>query len=68
MPRASMKTPAILATLLLLALAVTLVSREPQTDPRLKHVLHMADAVIVLAIMAGIVCFAWHKWPKRRGQ
>jgi hypothetical protein len=37
MPRASMKTPAILATLLLLALAVTLVSREPQTDPRLKN-------------------------------
>ena len=37
MPRASMKTPAILATLLLLALAVTLVSREPQVDPRLKN-------------------------------
>jgi hypothetical protein len=37
MPRASMKTPSMLATLLLLALAVSLVSREPQADPRLKN-------------------------------
>ena len=39
-----------------------------QTDPRLKTVLHLADAVIVVAIMAGIVCFVWHKWPKRDGR
>jgi hypothetical protein len=37
MPRVSSKTPAVLALLLLLLLAVTLVSREPQTDPRLKN-------------------------------
>jgi hypothetical protein len=37
MPRPSMKTPAVLAALLLLALAVSLVSREPQADPRLKN-------------------------------
>ena len=37
MPRASMKTPSILATILLLGLAFSLVSREPQADPRLKH-------------------------------
>ncbi len=37
MPRTSMKTPSILALLLLLLLAVSLVSREPQTDPRLKN-------------------------------
>jgi len=34
MPRASIKTPSILATLLLLGLAFSLVSREPQADPR----------------------------------
>src|SRR5579871_1648152 len=37
MPRVPSKTPAVLASLLLLLLAVSLVSREPQTDPRLKN-------------------------------
>jgi len=37
MPRVSSKTPAVLALLLLLLLAVSLVSREPQADPRLKN-------------------------------
>jgi phospholipase B-like protein len=37
MPRSSMKAPALLALLLLLGLAVSLVSREPQADPRLKN-------------------------------
>ena len=37
MPRSSMKTPAVFASLLLMALAVSLVSREPQADPRLKN-------------------------------
>ena len=37
MPGTSMRTPAILSSLLLLMLAVTLVSREPQADARLKN-------------------------------
>jgi hypothetical protein len=37
MPRVSMKTPAVLSSLLLLLLAVSLVSREPQVDSRLKN-------------------------------
>jgi hypothetical protein len=37
MPRVSMKTPAVLSSLLLLVLAVSLVSREPQVDERLKN-------------------------------
>ena len=37
MPRSSMKTPAVLASLLLLLLAFSLVSREPQVDARLKN-------------------------------
>lgn len=37
MPRSSMKAPAVFALLLLFLLAATLVSREPQTDPRLKN-------------------------------
>ena len=37
MPRSSMKAPAVFAFLLLFLLAVSLVSREPQADPRLKN-------------------------------
>ncbi len=37
MPRSSMKAPAVFALLLLFLLAASLVSREPQTDPRLKN-------------------------------
>jgi hypothetical protein len=37
MPRVSTKTPAVLALLLLLLLAASLISREPQADPRLKN-------------------------------
>jgi len=37
MPHVSSRTPAVLAVLLLLVLAVSLVSREPQADPRLKN-------------------------------
>jgi hypothetical protein len=39
MSRASMKAPAILATLLLLLVAVSLASRDAQPDPRLKNAL-----------------------------
>ncbi len=37
MPQVSTKTSAVLASLLLLLLAVSLISREPQADPRLKN-------------------------------
>jgi len=37
MPRSSMKAPAVFAFLLLFLLAASLVSREPQADPRLKN-------------------------------
>jgi hypothetical protein len=37
MPHISTKTPAVLALLLLLLLAASLISREPQADPRLKN-------------------------------
>jgi hypothetical protein len=37
MPRASMKAPAVFAFVLLFLLAFSLVSREPQADPRLKN-------------------------------
>src|SRR6266404_3767428 len=43
MPRPSIKTPALLASLLLLLLAFSLVSREPQADPRLKNSYRRAD-------------------------
>jgi hypothetical protein len=43
MPRSSMKTPALLASLLLLLLAFSLVSREPQADPRLKNSYRRAE-------------------------
>ena len=43
MPRTSMKTPAVFAFLLLLALAVSLISREPQADPRLKNAVRRAE-------------------------
>jgi hypothetical protein len=42
-PRSSMKTPALLASLLLLLLAFSLVSREPQADPRLKNSYRRAE-------------------------
>jgi membrane protein DedA with SNARE-associated domain len=37
------------------------------TDPRLKHVLHSADAVIGVIVLAGIAWFVWHKLRKRQG-
>jgi len=43
MPRVSTKTPAVFAVLLLLLLAVSLVSREPQADPRLKNAYRRAE-------------------------
>src|SRR5258708_9065089 len=43
MPRSSMKTPAALASLLLLLLAFSLVSREPQADARLKNSYRRAE-------------------------
>jgi phospholipase B-like protein len=43
MPRSSMKTPAVLASLLLLVLAFSLVSREPQADARLKNSYRRAE-------------------------
>ena len=43
MPRSSMKTPAVLASLLLLLLAFSLVSREPQVDARLKNSYRRAE-------------------------
>ena len=35
------------------------------TDPRLKHVLHSADAVIIAIVLAGVVWFVWHKLRRR---
>jgi membrane protein DedA with SNARE-associated domain len=35
------------------------------TDPRLKHILHGADAVIGVIVLAGIAWFLWHKLRKR---
>ena len=43
MPRGMMRTPAVLSLLLLLVLAVSLVSREPQADPRLKKAFRRAE-------------------------
>jgi len=37
------------------------------TDPRLAHVLHAGDAIIVLALVAGGIWFLIRHWPKKRG-
>jgi membrane protein DedA with SNARE-associated domain len=36
------------------------------TDPRLSHILHGADAAVVVALAAGIVWFVWREIKKRR--
>jgi membrane protein DedA with SNARE-associated domain len=36
-----------------------------RTDPRLGHILHYADAVVIVAIGAGIVWFVWNQLKKR---
>ena len=38
------------------------------TDPRLKHILHKSDAVVVLLLLAGIVWFIWTHWKHRAAQ
>ncbi len=38
------------------------------TDPRLKHILHKSDAVVVLLLVAGIVWFIWTHWKHRAAQ
>lgn len=35
------------------------------TDPRLKNILHRADAVILAIIVIGFVWFAWTHWTQR---
>ncbi len=35
------------------------------SDPRLRHVFHAFDAVIVVALAAGIAWFVWSHWPTR---
>lgn len=35
------------------------------TDPRLKHFLHRADAAILLLLLAGIAWFFWTHWKHR---
>lgn len=35
------------------------------TDPRLKHILHRADAAILLLLIAGVVWFVWTHWKQR---
>ena len=37
-----------------------------RTDPRLAHLLHGADAAVVLAIVGGVAWFVWHQVKKRR--
>jgi membrane protein DedA with SNARE-associated domain len=36
-----------------------------RTDPRLSHILHYADAVVIAAVGAGIVWFIWDQLRKR---
>ncbi|HWI86992.1 MAG TPA: DedA family protein [Sphingomonas sp.] len=38
-----------------------------QTDPRLSHILHGADALIVVLLAAGIAWFVWREVRKRQG-
>jgi membrane protein DedA with SNARE-associated domain len=37
-----------------------------RTDPRLSHVLHSADVVVVGSLLVGFVWFVWHQIAKRR--
>jgi len=37
-----------------------------RTDPRMAHILHAADAVVVALLAAGIIWFVWREIRKRR--
>ncbi len=41
---------------------------EWNTDPRLKRVLHSADAAILLLLAAGVVWFVWTHWKNRAAE
>jgi membrane protein DedA with SNARE-associated domain len=36
------------------------------TDPRLSHILHKADAAVVVVLVIGFVWFIWHQLKKRK--
>ena len=36
------------------------------TDPRLRAIMHQADAVIVVALVAGLAWYIWRHWRSRR--
>lgn len=38
------------------------------TDPRLKHILHRADAAILLLLATGVAWFIWTHWKNRAAQ
>ena len=38
------------------------------TDPRLKRILHEADAAVVLLLLAGLAWFIWSHWKHRTAQ
>jgi membrane protein DedA with SNARE-associated domain len=38
---------------------------EWNTDPRLKRILHSADAAILLLLAAGVIWFVWTHWKNR---
>ena len=35
------------------------------SDPRLRSILHQADAVVVVALLAGLACYVWWHWRHR---
>lgn len=35
------------------------------TDPRLKHILHRADAAVMAVLVVGLVWFVWTHWKQR---
>ena len=36
------------------------------SDPRLRAIMHQADAVIVVALVAGLAWYIWRHWRSRR--
>jgi hypothetical protein len=36
------------------------------TDPRLSHILHYADAIVIAALAFGILWFVWRQLKNRR--
>ena len=50
---------------LLLAYAGKKLGNAWNTDPRLKHILHRADAAILILLAAGFAWFVWTHWKHR---